>query len=58
MTYPNRNILHKYMAPPGSCEKCNGRGHHPSGDENDPRDVFCDCPAGEERRRVEGEPPG
>lgn len=53
MVHPNRTALHKYMAPADSCSRCHGRGYHPSPDENDPTDLYCDCPAGDERRRVE-----
>lgn len=51
--YENRTALHRQMGPPESCDRCHGRGYHPSPDEDDPRDVYCDCACGDERRRVE-----
>lgn len=59
-TYPDRHCAHRYMAPPESCLSCNGRGYTYEvvpGTENDyipdSREVYCKCPAGDERRRVE-----
>ena len=58
--YPDRNALHKYMAPPESCPECHGRGWYVEETEEtrgdwipDTREVYCSCPAGVERRRVE-----
>ncbi len=42
---PDRNVLHKYMATKGSCDKCGGRGHL--------EDVFCECAAGDLRKKLE-----
>lgn len=50
--YPNRDVMHRWMGPPGCCEKCGGRGWYP--DEESPRERYCDCPCGNERRRVDG----
>lgn len=59
--YPDRHCAHRYMSPPESCEKCNGRGWHYEarpGTENDyipdAIEVYCDCEAGAKRKEVEG----
>lgn len=52
LVYPNRDIMHKWMGPPGCCPTCSGRGWYP--DEETPREIYCDCPCGAERRRVDG----
>ena len=57
--YENRSALHRYMATPESCDRCHGRGWHPetvSDDPDDLHEVYCQCPAGDERKRVEAPP--
>lgn len=57
--YPDRNLMHRYMAPPESCDRCHGRGWYPEEVSDDPGDcheVYCQCPAGVERQRLETEP--
>lgn len=64
--YPNRSVIHKNMGPPDSCERCNGRGWYPreipnpdgSGDYYDSEEVYCDCPCGQERNRIESKGAG
>lgn len=56
--YPNRNALHRQMAPQESCDKCFGRGWfieatHIEGDDYDQRERYCGCPAGKKRREVD-----
>jgi hypothetical protein len=67
--YPARNVLHRNMGPLDSCEKCHGRGWYPqeipnpagpsfSGhptipDYYDSEEVYCDCPCGEARKKIE-----
>lgn len=46
---PDRNSLHKYMAEPGSCDECHGRGYYHTSIE----DVYCQCAAGKKRREIE-----
>lgn len=56
--YPARQIFHRSMGPPDSCEVCYGRGWRvelePDGDY---REVYCDCPCGDARRVVDGAEP-
>ncbi len=41
--YPNRNISHRWLSPPGECEQCGGRGwtYDAEGFE-----TFADCECG------------
>lgn len=47
-----------YMTPPRPtkrhphpCDECHGRGHYPV--EDHPTDAYCDCAAGQMRRRAD-----
>ncbi len=56
--WPNRTIFNQFMGPPDSCDICNGRGWYDR-EESDPDlsewyyEVFCECPCGVERQRIE-----
>ena len=53
--HPDRHLGHKYMGTPDMCDHlggiCGGRGWY----EDEGGDRYCDCPCGEERRRVDNE---
>lgn len=67
--YPARSCMHRQMGPMDSCDTCAGRGYYsreianPDGptflwskevaDYYDSEEVYCDCPCGIERRKVE-----
>ncbi len=51
--YPERNCMHKNMGPPEMFPCCGARGYFPGGTEDAPNDLYCDCAAGEERKRVD-----
>lgn len=48
--YPERNAMHKNMAPPELYPCCGGRGWFEDGR----GERYCDCKAGQERRRTDG----
>lgn len=44
-----RTRANRYLATPGSCDRCDGRGYfHDTNEE-----CYCDCAAGELRKRLE-----
>lgn len=51
--YPDRNCMHRNMGPPELFPCCYGRGKYPV--EDHPTDRYCDCAAGDERRRTDSE---
>lgn len=53
-TYPDRNVLYRYMGPPAEYPCCDGRGWRVVEDDDDTsREVYCDCACGTLRARLE-----
>ena len=50
---PDRKCFHKYMAEPGSCDNCYGRGYH----DDEFGQLYCNCAAGDKRKEVDTQEP-
>lgn len=54
--FKGRTMMHRWMMPAGSCARCDGRGWHPTADENGDEgpEVYCgECPGGKLREKLE-----